>query len=313
MLTMQRIEIFVAVRETGSFTQAAKTLGLSKAVVSFNIKKLEEKLGVSLLTRTTRKVMATEAGETFYLRCKQLLHDAEAILDDVRGEHSELNGLLRITTTPEYGAKVIVPLLADFAGRHPQLRIQHVASSKNDDLISGRYDLAIRLGQLVDSTHHAKLIDRFTILPVASTHYLTTYHSMPITQLEQLQNARWIAHSGLEKPLRWQVITPTGESALFNVNTPPTIMADSISSLLAFVRCGVGVALLPSWLVQDDIVVGNLIPLLPNYRFPRQGIYAVYPNTRHVPEKVRAFIDFLQAHIDESSSILPNSIVPAAS
>lgn len=297
MINLQRLEMFVAVVEAGSFTGAAQTLGLTKAVVSFNIKQLEAELGVSLLTRSTRRVSVTDSGERFYHRCRQLLQDAEHLLDEVRGDHSGLIGLLRITTTPEYGARVIVPALAEFSSRHPQLRIQHVSSSKNDDLISGRFDVAIRLGQLADSSHHARLIDRFDIFPVASPAYLHTMGECPITTLAQLADAKWIAHSRLSTPLSWQVSTPAGESVVFNVQSPAMIMADNAASLLAFALGGAGVALLPAWLVKEELLQGNLIHLLPDHHFPHQGIFALYPNTRHVPEKVRAFIDFLQSRV----------------
>lgn len=299
MLSMQRLEIFVAVVEAGSFTGAAQTLGLTKAVVSFNIKKLEEKLGVSLLTRSTRQIAVTDSGERFYHRCLRLLQEAESLLNDVRNDHSGLSGLLRITTTPEYGAHVVVPALAAFSAEHPQLRIQHVSSSKSDDLIAGRFDVAIRLGQLTDSTHHARLIDRFEIVPVASADYLKRYAGDTNLSLEQLAGASWLAHTRLATPLHWQVLTPEGENVLFRAHLPPMIMADSAASLLTFVRCGAGVALLPAWLVQNDLDSGQLIHLLPDYCFPRQGIYALYPHTRHVHEKVRIFIDFLQRRVTE--------------
>ena len=297
MVNMQRLGMFVAVVEAGSFTRAAQTLGLTKAVVSFNIKQLEQELGVALLTRSTRKVAVTDTGERFYQRCQQLLQDAERVLDEVRGDHGGLRGLLRITTTPEYGARVVVPALADFAALHPQLRIQHVASSQNDDLIAGRFDVAIRLGQLADSTHHARLIDQFDIYPVASPAYLSSLSDGGITTPEQLAGATWIAHSRLSSPLNWQVVKPDGDTLLFAASQPPSIMADSAAALLAFALSGAGVALLPSWLVQDALAAGTLIAVLPDHRFPRQGIYALYPNTRHVPEKVRAFIDFLHARV----------------
>ncbi|MBZ6386767.1 LysR family transcriptional regulator [Pantoea piersonii] len=293
MINMQRLEIFVAVVEAGSFTGAAQTLGLTKAVVSFNVKQLEGELCVSLLTRSTRRVATTDTGERFYHHCLQLLQDAERILDDVRNEHSGLSGLLRITTTPEYGARVVVPALAEFSAKHPQLRIQHVSSSKNDDLISGRFDVAIRLGQLADSSHHARQIDQFDIFPVASPGYMNTLDGQPIGNLAQLADAKWIAHSRLSTPLSWQVTVPEGNTVLFNVNNAAMIKADSASSLLAFVLAGAGVAILPAWLVKDELAKGGLIRLLPDHLFPRQGIYALYPDTRHLPEKVRSFIDFL--------------------
>lgn len=301
MLNMQRLEIFVAVVEAGSFTRAAQNLGLTKAVVSFNIKQLEDTLAVSLLTRTTRKVAVTDTGARFYQQCLALLQTAESVLDDVRRDHTGLSGLLRITTTPEYGARVVVPALSAFAAAHPQLRIQHVSSSKTDDLIAGRFDVAIRLGQLADSTHHARLIDQFDIFPVASPDYLERYHHNDLDDLSQLKCARWIAHSGLTTPLSWQVLTPAGDSVLFKVSHAPLLMADSAASLLAFAQHGAGVVLLPAWLVQQDVNEGRLIRLLPDYRFPQQGIYALYPNTRHVPQKVRQFIDFLQNQINRSA------------
>lgn len=298
MINMQRLGMYVAVVDAGSFTGAAQTLGLTKAVVSFNIKQLEQELGVSLLTRSTRHVATTDAGERFYHRCQQLLQDAERVLDEVRSDHGGLSGLLRITTTPEYGARVVVPALAAFAAQYPHLRIQHVSSSKSDNLISGRFDVAIRLGQLADSTHHARLIDQFDIYPVASPAYLDSLSEKGINTLEQLANAKWIAHSRLSTPLNWQVLTPDGDHVMFAAHQPVTIMADSVATLLAFSLNHAGVALLPSWLVQDALAKGTLRRVLPDHVFPRQGIYALYPNTRHVPEKVRTFIDFLHNRVN---------------
>lgn len=296
MLNLQRLEIFVAVVTAGSFTGAAATLGLTKAVVSFNVKQLENETGVALLTRSTRRLALTDSGERFYERCRILLQDAESLLDDVRRDHGGLSGQLRITSTPEYGARVVVPALAAFAALHPQLRIQHVASSHHDDLISGRFDLAIRLGQLADSSHHAATLGSFGILPVASPAFLCRHGD--ISNLQQLAQTKWIAHSRLPWPVSWPVTSPQGEQTLFRVTTPPVVTADNASSLLAFALHGTGVALLPDWLVQPETDAGRLRHLLPDHRFPPQGIFALYPNTRHVPEKVRRFIDFLKGQIN---------------
>jgi len=297
MLNLQRLEIFVAVVNAGSFTGAAASLGLTKAVVSFNIKQLESETGVALLTRSTRRLSLTKSGERFYQRCQDLLQEAEAVLDDVRRDHGGLSGQLRITSTPEYGARVVVPALAAFSALHPQLRIQHVASSNHDDLIAGRFDLAIRLGQLADSSHHAASLGSFEILPVASAAYLQQRGS--IQTPEQLAQASWIAHSRLPLPMSWPVTNTHGEKIPFRVSSPPAVTADSASALLAFALAGAGVALLPDWLVQPEIDAQRLCHLLPDHRFPPQGIFALYPNTRHVPEKVRRFIDFLQKHMAE--------------
>lgn len=298
LVNMQRLEMFVAVVEAGTFTRAAQTLGLTKAVVSFNIKQLEQELGVALLTRSTRQISVTQTGERFYHHCQRLLQEAERVLEDVRGDHAGLTGTLRITTTPEYGARVVAPVLAEFVSQHPELRIQFVSSSQNDDLIAGRFDVAIRLGQLTDSNHHARLIDNFAIFPVASPAYLAHFKDETIHSLQQLAEANWIAHSRLSTPLTWQVLTPEGEHVIFEASQPVKMMADSASALLAFALNGAGVALLPSWLVKEALEQHRLVRVLPDHQFPQQGIYALYPGTRHVPEKVRRFIDFLHARIN---------------
>lgn len=277
MINMQRLGMYVAVVDAGSFTGAAQTLGLTKAVVSFNIKQLEQELGVSLLTRSTRHVATTDAGERFYHRCQQLLQEAERVLDEVRSNHGGLSGLLRITTTPEYGARVVVPVLAAFAAQYPHLRIQHVSSSKSDNLISGRFDVAIRLGQLADSTHHARLIDQFDIYPVASPAYLDSLSEQGINTLEELANAKWIAHSRLSTPLNWQVLTPGGDHVMFAAHQPVAIMADSAAALLAFSLNHAGVALLPSWLVQDALAKGTLRRVLPDHVFPARAFMRCTP------------------------------------
>ncbi|WP_145563645.1 LysR family transcriptional regulator [Yersinia aldovae] len=294
MLNLQRLTIFAAVVEAGSFTAAATALGQTKAVVSFNIKQLEVDLGVSLLVRTTRRLSLTDTGERFYPRCLRLLEEAENLQEDVQQDHAGLSGILRITSTPEYGAQVVVPALAAFSREHPQLRIQHVSSSYHADLIAERFDIAIRLGQLADSSLRAAPIDSFAILPVASPAWVA---ERPIKNLAQLAQAAWLAHSRLSTPLSWQVITPEQQAVLFKVESPPVIMADSATALLAFAQQGSGVALLPDWLVRPALESGELYVLLPDHQFPRQSIYALYPNTRHVSEKVRVFIDFLRARV----------------
>ena len=167
MINLQRAQMFVAVADTGSFTAAAEAMGLTKAVVSFNIRQLEDELGVTLLLRSTRRLTLTEAGVLFHQRSVALLKDAERLQDDVRANHAGLTGELRITTTPEYGSQVVVPLLARFSQQQPHLRVRHVSSSLHADLISERFDVAIRLGTLADSRNHAALISHFSILPVA--------------------------------------------------------------------------------------------------------------------------------------------------
>jgi DNA-binding transcriptional LysR family regulator len=270
-------------------------MGLTKAVVSFNIRQLEDELGVTLLLRSTRRLTLTEAGRLFHQRSVALLKDAERLKDDVRANHAGLTGELRITTTPEYGSQVVVPLLAEFSQQHPDLRVRHVSSSLHADLISERFDVAIRLGTLADSRYHAALITQFTIFPVATPGWLRNH---PVESLEQLAKADWIIHERLASPLRWQVNDACGEPATLEIKKAPRLFADSAQALMAFALAGCGVALLPEWLVRHALDDGTLVSVLPEYTFARQGIYAVYPDAPHVPAKVRTFIDFMRTRVN---------------
>ncbi|MFZ4217324.1 LysR family transcriptional regulator [Enterobacter ludwigii] len=295
MINLQRTAMFVAVADTGSFTAAAEAMGLTKAVVSFNIRQLEDELGVTLLLRSTRRLTLTEAGRLFHQRSVALLKDVERLKDDVRANHAGLTGELRITTTPEYGSQVVVPLLAEFSQKHPDLRVRHVSSSLHADLISERFDVAIRLGTLADSRYHAALITQFTIFPVATPGWLRNH---PVESLEQLAKADWIIHERLASPLRWQVNDASGEPATLEIIKAPRLFADSAQALMAFALAGCGVALLPEWLVRHALDDGKLVSVLPEYTFARQGIYAVYPDATHVPAKVRTFIDFMRTRVN---------------
>lgn len=295
MINLQRTAMFVAVADTGSFTAAADAMGLTKAVVSFNIRQLEAELGVTLLLRSTRRLTLTEAGALFHQRSVALLKDAEQLQDDVRANHGGLTGELRITTTPEYGSRVVVPLLARFSQQHPDLRVRHVSSSLHADLISERFDVAIRLGTLADSRYHAVAISHFSILPVATPEWLA---KNPIESLEHLAQADWLVHERLASPLHWQVKDASGASETLEIKKAPRLFADSAQALMAFALAGSGVALLPEWLVREALDARNLVSVLPGYTFARQGIYAVYPDARHVPAKVRSFIDFMRTSVN---------------
>ncbi|WP_300752037.1 LysR family transcriptional regulator [Janthinobacterium sp.] len=296
MISLDRLGIFIAIVDAGSLTAAAAVLGQSKAVVSFNLKQLEAELGVSLLTRSTRSLALTDVGRRFYADCQRVLGEAHGAIETARQGHQGLRGTLRLTTTVEYGSRTVVPALIAFAAANPQLQIQHSSSSSHEDLISGRYDVAIRMGSLNDSSYRASLVEHYAIWPVASPAFLASRPGRDIATLDELQQARWLAHSRLPSPLRWDVQTPTGP-AVFAAQEETLMQSDSASALLGFALGGCGVALLPDWQVAGEVRAGRLRRLLPEVVFPQQGVYAVYPNTQHIPEKVRAFIDFLRAFV----------------
>jgi DNA-binding transcriptional LysR family regulator len=290
VINLNRLSMFVAVVEAGSFTAAADTLGVTKAVVSFNLKQLERELGVALLTRSTRRLALTEAGEGFYAECARLLREAEAAVDQARSGQATLSGSLRVTATVDYGNRIVAPALAAFARRHPALRVSYQASSAHADLIGDRLDLAIRVGALADSSYRATPIGEFKLLLVASPALLAA-HGAPRTP-QALAAMPWLAN----RPGRsghWRLTDGKGREHALRV--APVAHADTASALLAFAEAGCGVAALPDWLLEEPLARGVVQRVLPSYSLPPQPVFAVYPDTRHISAKVRRFIDFLRA------------------
>ncbi|QHC99693.1 LysR family transcriptional regulator [Pseudomonas sp. S04] len=290
MVSLDRFDTFKAVVEAGSLTAAADLLGQTRAVVSFNLKRLEAELGVTLLTRSTRQLALTDAGERFYLRCLRTLDEARLAIEEARSEHTQLKGTLRITTTLEFALAQVVGALEVFRQEHPQLNIHLSTSSTHADLISERFDVAIRLGRMHDSNLRAVQLSTFEIYPVA-TRTLLDRHG-PVTRLAELEALPTLGHGRVPE---LTVTDPAGTEHVYQPLPGKTaIIADNSATLRAFALTGQGVAILPEWLVAEDLQQGRLQRLLPDHRFALQGVYALYPDTRHLPLKVRAFIDFMK-------------------
>jgi DNA-binding transcriptional LysR family regulator len=290
MVSLDRFDTFKAVVEAGSLTAAADLLGQTRAVVSFNLKRLEAELGVTLLTRSTRQLALTDAGERFYLRCLRTLDEARLAIEEARSEHTQLKGTLRITTTLEFALAQVVAALEVFRQQHPQLNIHLSTSSTHADLISERFDVAIRLGRMHDSNLRAVQLSTFEIYPVA-TRTLLDRHG-PVTRLAELEALPTLGHGRVPE---LTVTDPSGTEHVYQPQPGKTaIIADNSATLRAFALTGQGVAILPEWLIAEDLQQGRLQRLLPDHRFAQQGVYALYPDTRHLPLKVRAFIDFMK-------------------
>jgi DNA-binding transcriptional LysR family regulator len=259
-------------------------------VVSFNLKRLEEELGVTLLTRNTRQLALTDAGERFYRRCLRTLDEARLAIEEARSEHAQLKGTLRITTTVEFALAQVVPALEVFRQQQPQLNIHLSTSSTHADLISERFDMAIRLGRMHDSNLRAVQLSTFEIFAVAAPGLVERF--APVVTLATLESMPTLGHGRVPE---LTVTDPAGTEHFYQPKPGTTaIVADNSATLRAFALTGQGVAILPQWLIQDDLDAGRLQRLLVDYRFAPQGVYALYPDTRHLPLKVRAFIDFMK-------------------
>jgi DNA-binding transcriptional LysR family regulator len=291
-VNLNRLAVFVALVRAGSFTAAAEQLGLTKAMVSQHLAKLERELGATLLLRSTRRMSLTETGTRFHADCVRLLTDAEAAIERVGGNRDTPSGTLRITTSTDYGMAVVAPALASFCQLHPQVQVDLVISDRVSDLIAERFDLAIRVGWLRDSSMHATRLGGFRQLVVAAPAYLSV-HGTP-RRPDDLAALGWIAMSVLATPLRWTFVSSSGNRR--SVRMRQVAQANNAAAVRAMVLAGAGVAVLPDYLAKEDIRSGRLVALLVQYRLPQGGIHAVYPG-KQPPAKVRGFIDHLRERL----------------
>ena len=292
-VNLNRLAIFLALVRAGSFTAAAEQLGITKAMVSQHLLRLERELGVTLIVRSTRRMALTEAGAVFHTDCVQLLEQAQTAIERMGDRRNTPTGTLRLTTSTDYGIAVIAPALADFRRLHPSLQVDLVINDQISDLIAERFDLAIRIGWLRDSSLRAARLGSFRQLVMASPAYLAE-HGMP-RRPEDLATHPWIAMSALTAPLRWTFTRGTRTRRI--VSMTQAMQANNAAAIRALVLSGAGISVLPDYLVQDDdIQAGRLQVLLAQYRLPEGGIHAVYPDPQP-PAKVRAFIDFMRDRI----------------
>ncbi|RDS86729.1 LysR family transcriptional regulator [Dyella psychrodurans] len=288
-VNFNRLAVFVALVRAGSFTAAAVQLGMTKAMVSQHLLRLEQELGATLIVRSTRRMALTEAGAAFHADCVQLLEQAQAAIERIGDRRNTPTGTLRLTTSTDYGMAVVAPALADFRKLHPQLSMDLVINDQISDLIAERFDLAIRIGWLRDSSLRAARLGGFRQLVMATPAYLAE-HGVP-RRPEDLAAHPWIAMSALNAPLRWTFTRGSGTRRV--VRMRQAMQANNAAAVRALVLHGAGISVLPDYLVQEDIQAGRLQVLLAQYRVPEGGIYAVYPDPQP-PAKVRGFIDFMR-------------------
>ncbi len=284
MYRWEGVNEFVAVAETESFTQAAKRLDVSTAQVSRQVSALETRLATRLFYRTTRRVSVTEAGRIYYQHCRQVL-DA---LDDAERSITNLQlsprGKLRLTAPITYGEKRIAPLVNEFVVRYPELDVEMNLTNQKLDLVGGGYDLAVRLGKLEDSSMMARRLSSRTLYVCASPQYLAA-RGTPHELAELAQ------HNCLQGNLDYWRFQEQGQPR--NVRVSGNIRCDSGRALLDAALKGIGIVQLPDYYVQTALDLGQLLPLLTDYREDDDGIWAVYPQTRHLSPKVRMLLDFL--------------------
>lgn len=298
-LMLGSLELFCLAAEHESFTLAARAAGLNPAAVSRTIARLEDRLGVRLFARTTRRIHLTEGGRTYFEHCRQalaLMRDAES---QVTGEQQAPSGLLRISVASPYGHYRVLPLLPRFRSRHPQVEFEVHMGNRNIDFSAEDYDLAIRGRTPPDSTLIARKLEDAELVLVAAPSYLTRA-GMP-RSLDDLSR-----HECLQF-----LLPSTGQSIpwLFRyegkdveVQTPNSYRCvEDYLGPVTLARLGAGLLQTYRYIVQDDLAHGHLQEVLPEAGGRSRPFSIIYPNRQHTAMRVRAFIDFL---IEELSADL---------
>ena len=278
------IEAFAAIVERGSFTAAAAALQTAKSSISETVRALEERLGVRLLERTTRKVTPTAAGAAFYRHCRRLLEAAEAARGEAQAAQKLPAGRLRVGAPDGFAERYIVPGLPSFLAAYPAIEIELIEASGTADLLDDRLDLAIRSAERPEPKLVVRRIATQQVVIVASPGYLAAA-GMPETPHDVLRH-RLVGYSTLAWRATWRI----GKEILA---VKPQLLTQSSDSLRRAALAGLGLTALPDWLVADALVAGQLTRVLADHETPSGGIYAVYPSNRLIAPRVRLFVDHL--------------------
>lgn len=292
MVEFADMAALVAVVETASFTDAARRLGTTKSVVSRRIAELEKELGAPLLDRSSRSVRATEVGAVYYAKCVRILESVGAANDFVAGHNQLVRGRLRIAVAGDVGARLLLPLLDEFAGKFPEVLFEVEADTHDANLSESHFDLALRVGRLGDSALVARPLTSFRRWLCASPAYLQA-QAAPQT-LSDLAG-----HDGLLDALAdgngfWQ-LQAGGEVQACRVRE--RLRSSSATHLCDAAIAGLGIALLPAPIAADAIGAGRLRVLLPQHAPPPEPVSLVYPKSRRSSPKVQSLLGFLAERI----------------
>lgn len=293
-VNLNRLVVFVAVVEAGSLSAAARRLGLAKTMVSAHLQRLEAEIGASLLLRTTRRQSLTDAGEAFYEASRRIVRDAEDAVSAAGQDTAQPRGLLRVAAPIDYAASVVAPVAVALRRHHPDLKIELIAGDSVLDMMKEGIDVAVRVGRLADSGLQATRVGSFREWLVASPRL---FDELPApTKPEALARLPFVALSVLRHPASW-VFTSASGKARRSVRFELSLWANTSQAVRSAVLAGGGLAVLPDYAVKADVAAGRLLHVLAQWTLPESGIHAVFPATRHRPQKVRVFLEALKRQL----------------
>ncbi|MBK8160435.1 MAG: LysR family transcriptional regulator [Rhodospirillaceae bacterium] len=290
---LSTMEAFTKVAETQSFSEAARRLRTSKSLVSRQVAALETQLGVRLFQRTTRSLTLTEEGRGYHEQVTRILAEIEDANLSVSATRAAPRGRLRVSAPMSFGLLHLAPAVPRFLARYPDVELDLSLNDRYVDLIDEGIDLSIRVGRLAESSLVARRLAPFRMILSASPAYLAE-HGTP-QRPEDLKDHQCLCYSSNSLTPEWRLQKLDGTP--WPVPIQGHLHADNGDVLRLAALAGTGIAYLPSFIVGGDLQAAKLVALLPDYVPTDSAIYAVYPTSRHLSPKVRAFIDFMLEHI----------------
>ncbi len=286
---LETIRTFVQVVQAGSFKEGAQRLGLSAALASKYVARLEERLGVRLLNRTTRSLSLTEAGAAYLQRSRQLLDDFEELEAVVQETTAQAKGTIRLSAPHTFGEQYLADAICDFLAQNPEVSVRMELNDRYVDIVEEGFDLAIRIGSLQDSSLYARKIGQTQRLLCAAPAYLERRGRAKTVQ--ELPEHDCIIDTNQAQPHLWSFYGVDGTVEQVEING--RLQVNSALAVRQALLKGLGVAFVPAFAVREELQNGQLEVLLGASQMPSIGIYALYPHTRHLTLKVRLLIDFL--------------------
>jgi len=292
---LDAMQMFVRVVETGSFTKVAHEFATTQPTVTKQIAAMEARLKVRLLNRNTHGVSLTEPGTLYYEKCKTIVSDVAEAENVVKVRQHQVQGQLRIGSSVAFGRRVLIPLALEFMQHNPHVEVDLSFEDRYTDLVANGIDVALRLGKLADSSLGARTLGVNPWVLVASPQYLKK-RGTP-RRPSDLKDHATLIYSSVQGNDLWRLRNTSGEA----VSVPVTgrLRSNNLSALLAAARAHLGIAALPCYVAHESLKAGRVVELLKTCRLPEQEIHAVYPSPRLVPQKVQAFIAFLQGRFDK--------------
>lgn len=296
---LEDLQLFCRIVETGSLRQAAEEIGTDPSNVSRRLTALEDRLGAKLVERSRVRSRPTDAGKQYHERLRGLLEDMEALNASVTGSAEEPMGTLRVAAPLDFGTRYIGPWLYELAAQSPKLTVELALGDQFVDLTERRIDVAIRIGQLSDSSLKARSLGAMPLAVVASPSYLDRagQPSAP----DDLGNHEFVLHSGLAVGAELTLTHVNGTKVAVRVGS--RFAVSTLGGAAEIVRAGGGLHFGPLWYFAEEIESGRLLHVLPEWSPPTYPVHALYPATRYVPAKSRRFIDLAVARMRRTPGI----------